>query len=344
MDVGFLAEFYAGLAQDSSLSLISFIWHGGEPLTLGIPFLRKLYFLQQQILPPAIQVRNSLQTNGCLVNGEWAEHLATYNFSVGVSLDGPRAVHDKKRRAADGSCTVDRCLNGIAALRKYDVGLGVLTVVSEDLLRFGARRLLDFFESQEIPNYALLSLRANWSSPADALAYNRAFAKFMERAAKLWFARDNPEVRIRELESKLDRFFGLPSRICTDAGACVGSYFGVEADGTVWHCDKFLTDPRFYLGNVHDDSFAAIRNSNRLADLKQHEVKVRQRCASCKWFHLCGGGCLRDAIYFASVGGRPGTRDCASFAIFESLSHLIAESPPILAALHSHSSSDVPSF
>lgn len=267
-----------------------------------------------------------------MVDDEWAAHFSEYRFDLGISLDGPKQLHDQSRLTYDGKSSFDQCIAGIKSLRRFNVKFGILAVVSEGMIRFGARQLMQFFEDHTIANYALLSLRKRWGSNSDAINYNRAFGKFMVEVANCWFEKDDTKLHIRELESKLDLFFGLPHRVCKDAGKCVGKYFSIESDGSVWHCDKFLDDPRFYCGNVFENTLGEIYGSEKIAELVKFETKVRRLCAGCKWFHLCGGGCPHDSIYLESIGGRFGTPDCVSFLIFEKLSRLLVSSPPLLRA------------
>jgi uncharacterized protein len=331
-DIELVATLLDGVAGDTAIRSVSFIWHGGEPLLLGVPFFRKVHYLQGLFFAHLKHVQNVLQTNASLLTPDWAAHFQAYGFQLGVSLDGPAALHDRQRPGSAGKSSFDSSMAGIEALRAAGVQFGILTVATDEIMELGAAPLMDFFERQSLSRYALLSLRKDWQDAAAALDYNRRYGEFLCAVAREWLARDNENLRIREVESKFDLFFGLPHRVCKDAGHCVGKYFCLEADGGLWHCDKFFHDPRFRLGNIREEPLAAIRSSTRAAELRAYEDEVRSACKVCKWFHLCGGGCLYDSMCLQAIGGRPGTGDCNSYLLFEEISGALASNPELLRA------------
>lgn len=110
--------------------VVTFAWQGGEPTLLGIDFFRRALAYQDQYAPPDVEVRNCLQTNGTLLDPEWCAFLAENDFLVGISVDGPRRLHDEFRRTrADGS-TFDEVMNGLSMLRSHGVEHNVLCVVN----------------------------------------------------------------------------------------------------------------------------------------------------------------------------------------------------------------------
>ena len=323
IDIPFVANMFDRIRGYSGLRQVTFVWHGGEPLLLGLPFFRKVHYLQKQVFPAPIKVRNSLQTNGTLLDEQWARHLREYGFSVGISLDGPRVIHDRNRPRANGTGSFGASLAGMAHLRKANVGFGVLTVVSEALLNLGARKVMRFFDSCGIKSYALLELRKEWQDDEEGVAHQHRHGRFMRRVAREWLARDDQSLSIREIDSKLDVACGLPCRVCKDGGPCVGRYFGVESDGGVWHCDKFRNDRSFHLGNLWDSSLQEILGSQQMKALVARELAERARCQPCRFWLQCRGGCLHDLRQHREVGGRTGTSDCPNFPIFQALEEAV---------------------
>ncbi len=108
----------------------SFGWQGGEPTLMGLPFFRRAVELQKTLGRSGTRVANGLQTNGTLLDHEFAAFLAEYHFLVGVSLDGPPVLHDATRRAADGQGSHARVLAGISALRRAKAEFNILTLVN----------------------------------------------------------------------------------------------------------------------------------------------------------------------------------------------------------------------
>jgi uncharacterized protein len=325
IDVSFAAQLFDGIRQSKSIQRVSFVWHGGEPLLLGIPFFRKMVYLQQQFLNPAISVRNTVQTNACLLNEEWLAHFKAYGFTVGVSLDGPQTLHDSTRLLPNGKGSYAQAMQGIERLRQAEIPFGVLTVITQAHLNLGAEALLSFYEAQGIRAFALLSLRSNTWDRESELAYSRAYGDFMAAVVERWLTNDDPGVRVREASSKINRFLGLPNEVCKDGGPCVGKYFGVEADGQVWHCDKFHNDERFFFGNCLEEPFSNLMGSQKLEQAALLEREIRQQCRPCPWYAICNGGCLSDLLSLHRAGGQVGTADCLNYRMYSQLSQHLAD-------------------
>lgn len=96
------ANLIAKALQNAQYRLVNFIWHGGEPLLLGQDFFRKVLTLQQSFLGANQYVTNSLQTNGTLLTPEWCAFFKRNKFNIGVSVDGPEAIHNLNRSYASG--------------------------------------------------------------------------------------------------------------------------------------------------------------------------------------------------------------------------------------------------
>ena len=108
---------------------ITFGWQGGEPTLRGLDFFRRAVEFQQKYRRPGVRIRNALQTNGTLLDDEWCHFFREHDFLIGLSLDGPREVHDAYRVDKGGHPTFDRVMAGLALLRKHSVEVNVLTTV-----------------------------------------------------------------------------------------------------------------------------------------------------------------------------------------------------------------------
>ena len=92
---------------------VTFAFQGGEPTLMGIDFFVRCLQLQQAYKRPGQQILNTIQTNATLLDAQWADFLAGHGFLVGVSIDGPREMHDAYRRDKGGKPTVDRVVAGL---------------------------------------------------------------------------------------------------------------------------------------------------------------------------------------------------------------------------------------
>ena len=108
-----------------------FAWQGGEPTLAGVEFFRRVVDLEQQYGRAGQMVSNALQTNGLLIDAEWADLLAEYQFLVGISLDGPAAYHDAYRTGANGGGSHARVEAALGYLLQRGVATNVLSVVND---------------------------------------------------------------------------------------------------------------------------------------------------------------------------------------------------------------------
>ena len=82
--------------QQQDTDVIHFAWQGGEPTLLGVDYFRKVIELQRKYANGK-RIENAFQTNGVLLNDEWANFFAEHHFLIGISIDGPRELHDAYR-------------------------------------------------------------------------------------------------------------------------------------------------------------------------------------------------------------------------------------------------------
>ncbi len=81
----------------ASVPEVMVAWQGGEPTMMGIEFFRRSVELANQYLKPGQKAVYTIQTNGTLLDEEWAQFFKENEFLVGISIDGPREVHDTYR-------------------------------------------------------------------------------------------------------------------------------------------------------------------------------------------------------------------------------------------------------
>src|SRR6478735_3368094 len=125
-----LERFIVDYIQSQDAEEIAFTWHGGEPTLMGLPFFRRVVELQQKHLPAGRRISNDLQTNGTLLNEEWYQFLADNAFLVGLSIDGPRALHDFYRPTKKGKPTFDKVFEATQRLKQHGIQFSTLTTVN----------------------------------------------------------------------------------------------------------------------------------------------------------------------------------------------------------------------
>ncbi|MDT7906369.1 MAG: radical SAM protein [Sulfolobales archaeon] len=287
---------------------VEFIWHGGEPLLMGIQFYEKVVELQKRYRREGQTIVNTLQTNGTLISQEWVDFFKANGFHVGVSLDGPPEVHNANRIFRNGQGSFEQVMRGIRLLRENGVKFGVLAVITKETVRLGAKRFLDFFIENGIFSIGILPQRPALNiGRTDALP-REEFEKFAIELFDYWYSLDDPRIRIREFDAILSRILGARSGFCIFSGDCVGRFLGITPDGDVYHCDEFMFDERYKLGNVREQTFEEMLNPMNPKLLRiRLETEGTKKSISCKYSKICNYGCPKDRYVLSKVYNEEGT-------------------------------------
>jgi len=273
----------------------SFGWQGGEPTLAGLHFFKSIVEMQHRHGIAGTVVSNDIQTNGILVDEEWATFFSDYRFLVGVSLDGPEDVHNMMRPSPAGSGSFSQAMAAIEVLRKNDFDLNILSVVGPHNVHL-ADRLLSFFVSEGFSHIQFLpamnfSARAP-DQPADYLVNTSDLADFLKTSFDIWYGDGYPRFSIRTFDSFLQSYLGLESGLCIHASQCDPGLV-IETGGDVYPCDFYL-QPRFRVGNISSDPIEElVHHTLRLAFIQQKK-NLPDACRSCRWQRICNGGCPRN--------------------------------------------------
>jgi uncharacterized protein len=280
---------------------VQFVWHGGETTVLPIEFYKKAMAIQARFLRPGCRVRNDIQTNATRLDDKWGAFLKDANFGVGMSLDGPRELQDRHRLYAGGQSSFDDVIRGIGVLKRHQLPISVLMVVDDETIALGPDRVFDFFVEHGISKFGCIAAKPEnkpGASPGTAAIHYvepERMTKFMTRLYDRWLEHGDRNISIRELSLIQARITGNGMRGCTMEGNCLGHYFIIEPNGEAAHCDLFLGDPAYSLGNVMQMSFAEMIHSEKMNRLKQaNDLAVGVMREHCSEFKTCMGGCPHE--------------------------------------------------
>jgi len=269
----------------------TFGWQGGEPTLAGVGFFQRVVHLQQQFGHAGQSVCNGVQTNGVLIDDEWARFFADYKFLLGVSLDGPQQIHDHYRRRLDGQGTYDQVMRGIATLRRHKAEFNVLTVVNnvtadhpEEIFCFMLEH--DFRYLQFIP---CVEVDPKTGGLTDFSVSPGQFGDFLCRLFDLWYSHGQPEASVRLFDNLLLAYAGHGPQVCQFQQEC-GDYVVVEYNGDVYPCD-FYVDTRFYLGNLHQHPLEETTTSAAAVAFRQRKRQGDPLCQTCAWQRICNHDC-----------------------------------------------------
>lgn len=317
---------------------VSFAWQGGEPTLIGIDFFRKILALQKRYAKGK-RIQNALQTNGTLLDDEWCEFLAKNDFLVGISIDGPAALHDRDRRDRHEGPTHDRVMQGLAALIRHGVEFNTLTVVNRHNSREPLRvyrflkeigsRYMQFIPLVERAGTAQQSCGfENQLAPPpghgegedDAMitpwsVRSLDYGNFLCTIFDEWVRSDVGRYYVQIFDVMLGHWCGHGSSLCVFSERC-GNAVALEHNGDIFSCDHFVY-PKYRLGNLLEtplrdmvDSATQRAFGNAKAD------SLPAYCRNCEFTSVCNGECPKHR-FLNSPDGEPGLNYlCAGYKRF----------------------------
>ncbi|MDR3631301.1 MAG: anaerobic sulfatase maturase [Desulfocapsaceae bacterium] len=313
-----------------------FEWHGGEPTLLGIEYFHKIREIQNLYIPEGRTVTNGMQTNGLLLNEEWAKFLSREGFSVGLSLDGPREMHDVFRMAADGSPTHARVEKAFQLLKKHRVFCNVLCVlhsenVSEPDVVYDYFRRLGVSYLQFLP----LATQGEPGTLSQAAAGPEAIGAFLCRIFDRWIKEDVGQVVIQNIDEALRPIYGIPHALCIFRETC-GDVAVLEHDGSFYPCDHFVR-PEQRVGNIRERRLLDLAGDPQMTRFKESKREtLPQSCRECSVLDACNGGCPKDRIVETPACNRSLNYLCPAYKAF------FLHSRPALTRLAAHMKADRP--
>ncbi len=298
---------------------LTFAFQGGEPTLAGLDFFQKAVEMQQKYNNKKLQIENTIQTNGLLIDEKWARFLGEHRFLVGLSLDGPKKMHDRYRKDAAGQDTFARIMHSVQLLEQYHVDYNVVTVVTNDtakqasfLYKFWKRNHYPFV--QFIPCMDEIKRQDGTQERSIYAVEPEQYGKFLCELFDLWYAdfAVGEAMDIRMFSNLAQMAAGYPAEECGMNGCC-NCYFVVEGDGSVYPCDFYCMD-EWKLGTVND-GFVQMKTSEKAKAFVEASRPVCATCQECPYFSLCRGGCRRWREPF--VDGKPGLNQlCSAYRMF----------------------------
>ena len=299
-----LERYISQYIESIQVSTVTFCWHGGEPLLAGIDFYEKAVALQNKYKGNK-QIENSLQTNGLLINPDWCNFFRENNFLIGLSLDGPKEIHDAYRHDRGGHPTFDRVMQGLEMMAVNGVEYNTLSTINDRCAGQGKRvyqfmrsisRYMQFLPVVEktlptssgrapiVPPSTEGAVIAPWSITP------KAFGKFMCDIFDEWVINDVGERFVQLFDITLAQWCGVQPSLCAFCPTC-GDGLVVEHNGDVYMCDHFVY-PEYRLGNIGVEH---LRDLQRKPELFRFGIEKRNSlpsdCRKCEYLFACRGEC-----------------------------------------------------
>ncbi len=270
--------------------VVRFSWHGGEPTLLGIDFFKKAVTFQKKYQPAGILIQNGIQTNGTLLNETWCCFLKKEGFSVGLSLDGPKLLHDRYRITKLGKGTHSRVIAGQKLLQKYQIPYDILCVVHHH----NVDHPLDVYRFFKKIGAGYIGFLPVVNSPMDSVDPEK-YGVFLSLIFDEWKAEDIGRIKVQMFEELSAKAMGQDHALCIFRRTC-GDIPVVEINGDVYPCDHFVR-PGFKLGNLNTTPLGKLMNFKTMKAFgKSKETHLASQCKSCEVLFFCNGGCPKDRI------------------------------------------------
>lgn len=290
---------------------VTFTWHGGEPLLAGQDFFRRAVACQQRFARGK-RIVNTLQTNGTLLTKEWASFFRDHAFLIGLSLDGPEAIHDRFRTDRGGQPTFARVMRGLNLLQQAGVDFNTLTTVNARSEGHGAE-IYQFLRSTGCRYLQFLPVAEPGNPPYNVS--DLGFGQFLCDIFDVWVRRDVGETFVNQFDAALCCWCGVQPGTCVYARAC-GDVLTVEHNGDVYACDHFV-DEAHRLGNLAQTTFRAMMaNPQRTHFVTDKYNTLPDECRHCPWLPACGGECPQHRFVEGEDGSFGHNALCRGYRIF----------------------------
>jgi len=303
--------------MEQSGNFVSIVWQGGEPSLMGLDFFKKAVEFQIKY-GTGKSVANSFQTNGILLTPEWADFFKKYSFLVGLSIDGPRHIHDKYRLTKNIQPTWHTVYKTVKMLLKSKVDVNAMTCVTDYSVNF-PEEIYNFHKELGLRWMQFIPIvetdKNNHLKAAPFSVSAEKYGEFLIKLFDLWqadFVQGKPATSVRWFDSVFYNYVGMPSPQCTLRKKC-GDYVIIEHNGDVYSCD-FFVEPKWKLGNIRNRKISSMLNSSLQQEFGENKSKVPERCMRCEWLKYCYGGCPKDRIRDPKDNGV--SHFCLSYKMF----------------------------
>jgi len=301
----------------------TFAWQGGEPTLMGLEFFRRSIEYQQKYKRPKMTIQNTMQTNGILLDDRWCDFFCQNNFLIGLSLDGPRELHDAYRRDKADNPTFDRVMRALGLLRKHKVDFNILTTVHaanadhplevyrflRDKARASFIQFIPIVERDNETGFQEGETVTDRSVKADQ------YGRFLIAIFDDWVRRDVGRIFVQIFDTALAAWARAAPGICAFSPTC-GTAMAMEHNGDMYSCDHFV-EPKHLLGNILEKHMAKLAISKKQQKFGRDKIDaLPDYCRQCEVRFVCNGECPKNR-FIKTPGGSPGLNYlCAGYKEF----------------------------
>ena len=309
--------------EAQQIAQATFAWQGGEPTLMGLDFFKRSIQYQQKYRRPKMIIQNTMQTNGTLLDDDWCEFFAKNNFLIGLSLDGPRELHDAYRVDKTGKPTFDRVMRAARLLRDHKVDYNILATVHaanadhplevyrflRDKVKASFIQFIPIVERDNDTGYQEGDTVTDRSVKADQ------YGRFLISIFDEWVKKDVGKTYVQIFDVALAAWAGAHPGICAFSETC-GTAMAMEHNGDMYSCDHFV-EPKYLLGNINEKHMAQLAASRKQRKFGRDKLdSLPEYCRKCEVRFACNGECPKNR-FIQTPDGEPGLNYlCAGYREF----------------------------
>lgn len=323
MSENLLEEYTRQYIEAQRVPEVTFAWQGGEPTLMGLDFFKQAVAYQQKYKKPGMRIFNAFQTNGVTLDDDWCSFFKDNDFLIGLSVDGPRHIHDAYRVDKGNKPTFDRVMRGLDYLKQHGVEYNILTTVHAanaphalEIYRFlrdeVGTHFMQFIPIVERDNDTGFQ---EGSAVTERSVTAEQYGRFLIDIFDEWVMNDVGRIFVQIFDVALAAWTGNRPGLCIFEETC-GTALALEHNGDVYSCDHFV-EPKHLLGNLQ-----IIPLTELVASDKQFEFGQAKRntlpdyCRQCEVRFICNGGCPKNR-FIETPTGEPGLNYlCAGYRAF----------------------------
>ena len=322
-----LETYIRQLIQAHRSNQVMVAWQGGEPTLMGLDFYRRAIEIQRQYARPEMIFENTMQTNGTLLNDEWCQFFKENNYLIGISIDGPRELHDAYRLDRGGRGTFDRVIRGLRLLQKHGVEYNILVAVNRtnadyplEVYRFlrdeAKTTWIQFIPVVERIDEQGRTFLQRGTRLSERSVQPEQFGRFLIQIFDEWVRHDVGRVYVQTIEAAVRNWLRLPSSgMCVFEETC-GLGLALEHNGDLYSCDHFV-EPDYLLGNIQETPMIEMVVSEKQRKFGQDKRDTLPRyCRECDVLFACHGECPKNRFRSTPDGEAGLNHLCAGWKAF----------------------------
>lgn len=287
---------------------VTIAWQGGEPTLMGLDFFRRAVETEKKYARTGMRIENTLQTNGVLIDAKWCRFLRENRFLVGLSLDGPRQLHDAYRHDKAGNSVFDRVVRAAKLMQKHRVEFNILCTINAENSRHPLDVYRFFRDELKSPFLQFIPIvevdRENSNRITDRSVQPEQYGRFLIDIFDEWVSRDVGNMFVLFFDGVLASYLRGRSSLCILRPTC-GDGVALEHNGDVYSCDHFV-EPAHMLGNILQTPIGDLVGSEkqrRFSRVKQDTLP--RYCRECRYLFTCYGECPKNRVAL-TPDGEPG--------------------------------------